>query len=188
MTRLPCLFQTPRGIWLRARFERRAARVVPSSSAICASGTLSPVIPSLSCSAADIGCSAPRWAAEGGLRFGDLVPAALAMGFVVDVDTTVLPMANAAELADPRVTKIAVLHRFEPGPAMAEWFADHGPGRHHDEIPELRVLGVQSVVDVVQPHSHTPAQWLALVAFAKRFSDEFSDLFEHRNTSPAAHR
>jgi len=50
------------------------------------------------------------------------------------------------------------------------------------------VLGVQVVVDVVQPHPHTPAQWTALIALAERFSDEFSDLFEHRNTSPAAHR
>lgn len=49
---------------MRARLERRAARVVPRISAICASGTLSPVIPSLSCSAADIEYSAPHWAAE----------------------------------------------------------------------------------------------------------------------------
>jgi len=57
MILLPCLFQTPRGIWFLARFERRAAMVVPSIKAICASGTLSPVMPSLSCSAADIAIS-----------------------------------------------------------------------------------------------------------------------------------
>jgi hypothetical protein len=72
MTRLPCLFHTPSGIWFRARLERKAARVVPRISAIFASGTLSPVMPSLSCSAADIVLSAPRWAAEGGLGLSSL--------------------------------------------------------------------------------------------------------------------
>lgn len=44
---------------MRARLERRAARVVPRIWAIWASGTLSPVMPSLSCSTADIGYSTP---------------------------------------------------------------------------------------------------------------------------------
>lgn len=110
------------------------------------------------------------------------------MGFVVGVDASVLPLADATELADPGVTKIAVLHRFEPGPAMAERLADQRARRHHDGVPEFRVLGVQVVVDVVQPHPHAPTQWPALVALAERFSDEFSDLFEQRNTSPAVHR
>lgn len=39
-----CTFQTPMGICFRARFERKAATVVSSSSAILASGTLSPMI------------------------------------------------------------------------------------------------------------------------------------------------
>ena len=61
-------------------------------------------------------CSMPRVAAEGGegLGLGDLVPAALTMGFVVGVDAAVLSVADAAELAGPGVTKIAVLHCLEP--------------------------------------------------------------------------
>lgn len=47
-----CMFQTPMGICFRARFERKAATVVPSSSAIFASGTLSPIMLTSSCSAA----------------------------------------------------------------------------------------------------------------------------------------
>ncbi|WP_339471991.1 hypothetical protein [Pseudomonas sp. EL_65y_Pfl1_R83] len=39
--------------------------------------------------------SLPRWAAEGGLGFGDLFQAALSMGFVVGVDATVLPVTDA---------------------------------------------------------------------------------------------
>ena len=95
----------------------------------------------------------PRWAAEGGLGFGDLVPAAWPVCFVVGTDSAVLSMADAAQLAGPGVTKVAVLHRFESGPAMAEWLTDQGSRRHHDGIPEFRVLRVQVVVDVAQPHA-----------------------------------
>ncbi|WP_143498369.1 hypothetical protein [Pseudomonas sp. Irchel s3b5] len=132
----------------------------------------------------------PRVAAEGGegLGLGDLVPAALAMGFVVGVGSAVLSVADSAEPAGSGVTKIAILDCFEPGPAMAERLAYQCSGRHHDGVPEFRVLGVKVVVDVVQSHPNAPTQWSALVGLAKRFSDEFSDLFEHRNTSPAGHR
>lgn len=87
----------------------------------------------------------------------------------------------------PGVTKIAVLHRFEPGPVMAELLANNGAGRHHSGVPELRVFGVQVVVDVVQPHPYTPTRRTALFTFAQRFSDELSNLFEHTNTSPAVY-
>ena len=97
----------------------------------------------------------PRVAAEGGegLGLGNLVPAALAMGLVVGVYPTALSVTDAAELAGPGVTKIAVLHCLELGPAMAERLAYQCSGRHHDGVPELRVIGAQIVVDVVQPHS-----------------------------------
>lgn len=55
-----------------------------------------------------------RW---GGVRLGDLVPAALTMGFVVGIDAVLsvaLSVADAAELAGPGVTKIAVLHCLKP--------------------------------------------------------------------------
>lgn len=50
------------------------------------------------------------------------------------------------------------------------------------------MIGVQIVVDVVQPHSKTPTRRPALVVLAQRLTDEFSNFFEHRNTSPGAHR
>ena len=108
----------------------------------------------------------PRVASEGGdgLGLGDLVPAALAMSFVVGVDAPVLSVTDAAELAGPGVTKIAVLHCLEPAPAMAERLAYQCSGRHHYGVPELRVIGVKVVVDVVQPHSQAPPQRPTLVA------------------------
>jgi hypothetical protein len=138
----------------------------------------------------DIAVSMPRLAAEGGegLGLGDFVPAALAMGFVIGVDAAVLSVADAAGLTDPGVTKIAVLDCLEPAPSMAERLADQCSGRHHDGVPEFRVLGVQVVVNVVKPHPQAPAKRPAPVALAQRFSDEFSNLFEHRNSSPAVHR
>jgi hypothetical protein len=71
---------------------------------------------------------------------------------------------------------------------MAERLAYQSSGRHHDGVPELGVIGAQVVVDVVQPHSQTPPQRPTLVTLAQRFSDKFSNLFEHRNSSPAVHR
>lgn len=67
-----------------------------------------------------------RVAAEGveGLAFLDLRPADGPMGFVVGVDAAVLAMTDAADLARPAVSKVAVLHGFKPCPAMAEWLAD----------------------------------------------------------------
>jgi len=108
----------------------------------------------------------PRWAAEGGLGFGDLRPATGAVGFVVGVDIAVLAVADATDFADARVPKVAVLHGLEPGPAMAERLADQCSARHNNGVPEFRVIGVQIVVDVVQSHSKTPAQWPALVTLA----------------------
>lgn len=132
----------------------------------------------------------PRVAAEGGegLAFLDLRPAAGAMGFVVGVDAVVLAMTDATDLARPGVSKVAVLHGFEPCPAMAEWLADQCSTGHHDGVPETRVIGVQVVVDVVQSHPEAPPKRPGPSAFTKRFGDELSDLFEHGFASPAVHR
>jgi len=132
----------------------------------------------------------PRVAAEGGdgLGLGDLVPAALAMGFVVGVDSAVLSVADSAELAGSGVTKVAVLDCLESGPAMAERLADERSPGQHDDVPDAGMVVMEGVVDMVQAHSDAPAKWPVLVAFAQWFGDEFSDLFEHRNSSPAVHR
>lgn len=60
-------------------------------------------------------CSMPRLAAEGGdgLWLGDLVPAATPMRFVVGIDSSMLPMADSADPACPRIAEVAVFHNLE---------------------------------------------------------------------------
>lgn len=131
-----------------------------------------------------------RVAAEGGdgLRLGDFFPAAETMCFVVSVNATVLPMADSAHLARPRVAEVAVLQRLEAGPAMADRLADEDSTGQDDDIPDPWVVVVEGVVDVVEPHTHPPSKRPVFVTLAKWFSDEFPDLFAHRNSSPAVHR
>lgn len=71
---------------------------------------------------------------------------------------------------------------------MADRLADEHSTGQDDGIPDPWVVVVEGVVDVVEPHAHPPAEWPMLVALAQRFGDELSNLFEHRNSSPAVHR